>query len=156
MNTDDKQAHGIYAWKLESDKLGVENLMFFQATLPSGSIDVGNVKMWGDSGQPQPIQGGGHQVTWQPVTLTRYLDDKSTSDTAPYKWFSDVMEKGATSETKSDVHLTCMNNDQPLYKWTLTGAVPTSYSHSEANAQTQGLMTETVTLTYETAKMEAG
>jgi phage tail-like protein len=152
-NGDDKVATGHYAWQLNSEKLGADNLLFFQATLPSGSVDVGNVKHWGaQNGQPEPLQGGGHQVSWQPVSLTRYVDDKS-KDTL-YKWFSDVMEKGATADTKDTVELTCMNNDQQLFKWTLTNAVPTSYSHSEANAQTQGLMTETITLTYETAKME--
>lgn len=153
MGADEKAASGHYAWQLNSEKLGADNLLFFQATLPSGSVDVGSVKHWGaQQGKPEPIQGGGHQVSWQPISLTRYIDDKS-KDTL-YKWFSDVMEKGATSDTKDTVELTCMNNDQQLFKWTLTNAVPTSYSHSEANAQTQGLMTETITLTYETAKME--
>jgi phage tail-like protein len=155
MGGDDKTATGIYAWQLNSEKLGADNLMFFQATLPSGSIDVGNVKMWGaQNGQPQPLQGGGHQVTWQPITLTRYIDDKSVDSV--YKWFADTIEKGASADTKDTVELTCMNNDQPLFKWTLTNAVPTNYSHSEANAQTQGLMTETLTLTYEKAEMTTG
>jgi phage tail-like protein len=155
MGGDDKTATGIYAWQLDGDKLGATNLMFFQCTLPSGSVDVGNVKMWGaQNGAPEPIQGGGHQVTWQPVTLTRYIDSNSVSTV--YQWFADVIQKGATSDTKSDVTLTCMNNDSALFKWVLTAAVPTSYSHSEANAQTQGLMTETITLTYEKAEMQGG
>jgi phage tail-like protein len=147
----DKAATGHYAWTLTGLKGAESDLTFFQATLPNGSVDVGNVKVWGSqNGAPIPMQGGGHQASWQPITLTRYLDDS----TALWDWYASVMEKGAVDDTKDNPVLTCYNNDQALFHWTITGAVPTSYSHSEANAQTQGLMTETITLTYEEAKLE--
>jgi phage tail-like protein len=147
----DKAATGHYAWTLTGLKGAESDLTFFQASLPNGSVDVGNVKVWGSqNGAPVPMQGGGHQTSWQPITLTRYLDDS----TALWDWYASVMEKGAVEDTKDNPVLTCYNNDQALFHWNITGAVPTSYSHSEANAQTQGLMTETITLTYEEAKLE--
>jgi hypothetical protein len=150
----DAKATGHYAWKLSGLKDADSDLTFFQATLPSGSIDIGNTKVWGDqNGAPVPIQGGGHQVTWQPISITRYVDDS----TKCWDWFQSVIDKGVVQDDTTDNPvLSCFNGETALFHWSLTNAVPTSYSQSEANAQSQGLMTETITLTYETAKLEPG
>jgi phage tail-like protein len=147
----DLEASGHYIWTLTGLKGGESDLAFFQASLPNGTIDVGNTKVWGQDGKPVPIQGGGHQVTWSPINLTRYID----KSTAMWDWFASVIEKGAVQDTKDNPILTCHGADgSPLFKWNITGAVATGYSQSEANAQSQGLMTETITLTYEEAKLE--
>ena len=148
----EKTASGHYIWQLSGLKGGEGDLTFFQSTLPSGTVDIGNTKVWGSDGKPVPIQGGGHQVTWQPITLTRYIDES----TSAWDWFASVIEKGATTDTKDNPMLTCYGGDgsSALFKWNITGAVCSGYSMSEANAQSQGLMTETITLTYEEAKLE--
>ena len=59
-------------------------------------------------------------------------------------------------ETVAEPHLTCMNNATPLFSWTLREAFATEYHQSPASAQSSGLMTETVTLKYTSAALDAG
>lgn len=143
------QVYGNYSFKIE-ELNGQQGLKFFQADLPGGDVQISNVKAYSEGGPAMPLSGGGHQATWKPVTLTRYIDES----TVLWDWYAAVIEKGAIDgDTKQETKITCLNNDQPLFMWTLTGAVPTSYSHNAANAQNHDLMTETVTITYETAKL---
>ncbi len=144
------QVYGNYSFKLDQLKGAQDSLKFFQADLPGGDVQISSVKAYGEKGPAVPLSGGGHQATWKPITLTRYLDES----TLLWDWYKAVMEKGAIDgDTKQDPTIICLNNDQPLFTWKLTGAVPTSYSHNAANAQNHDLMTETVTITYETADL---
>jgi hypothetical protein len=150
---DPMQGFGQYSFKLGNIKEADQGLKFFRATMPNGTVEISTVKAWGSKSIPEPVAGGGHQVSWQPITLTRYKDD----NTALYDWFALVVEKGVVpGETTQEPTMTCLNNDQPLFTWALTGAVATGYSQSDADAQTHGLLTETVTITYETATLKPG
>jgi phage tail-like protein len=145
----DSQVFGNYSFQLKNLKNADSALKFFQATMPSGSVQISTVKHYGEKGPAEFLSGGGHQVQWQPITMTRYYD----GDTSLWDWYKEVMEKGAEESTKQEPTITCLNNDQPLFMWTLTGAVPTQYSQNAANAQTHDLMTETVQISYETAAL---
>jgi phage tail-like protein len=149
----DDLVHGNYAFTME-DLEGATDLKFFQMDMPSASVQISTVKHFGaDKGTPIPLSGGGHQTTWNPISMTRYKD----ASTALYDWFKKVTEKGAIDgETKQSPTITCHSNDEILFMWKLTNAVPTAYSQNAANAQTHDLMTETVTLSYEEAEQTAG
>jgi phage tail-like protein len=149
----DELVHGNYAFTMQ-DLEGADDLKFFQMDMPSASVQISTVKHFGaDKGTPVPLSGGGHQTTWNPISMTRYKD----ASTALYDWFKKVTEKGAVDgETKQSPTITCHSNDEILFMWKLTNAVPTAYSQNAANAQTHDLMTETVTLTYEEAEQTAG
>ena len=149
----DELVHGNYAFTMQ-DLEGADDLKFFQMDMPSASVQISTVKHFGaDKGTPVPLSGGGHQTTWNPISMTRYKD----ASTALYDWFKKVTEKGAIDgETKQSPTITCHSNDEILFMWKLTNAVPTAYSQNAANAQTHDLMTETVTLTYEEADQTAG
>jgi phage tail-like protein len=149
----DELVHGNYAFTLQ-DLEGADDLKFFQMDMPSASVQISTVKHFGaDKGTPVPLSGGGHQTTWNPISMTRYKD----ASTALYDWFKKVTEKGAIDgETKQSPTITCHSNDEILFMWKLTNAVPTAYSQNAANAQTHDLMTETVTLSYEEADQTAG
>jgi phage tail-like protein len=149
----DDLVHGNYAFTME-DLEGAEELKFFQMDMPSATVQISNVKHFGaEKGLPVPLSGGGHQTTWNPITMTRYKD----GSTALYDWFKKVQEKGAIDgETKQSPTITCHSNDDVLFMWKLTNAVATGYSQNAANAQTHDLMTETVTLSYEEAEQMPG
>jgi phage tail-like protein len=149
----DELVHGNYAFTMQ-DLEGADDLKFFQMDMPSASVQISTVKHFGaDKGTPVPLSGGGHQTTWNPISMTRYKD----ASTALYDWFKKVTEKGAIDgETKQSPTITCHSNDEILFMWKLTNAVPTAYSQNAANAQTHDLMTETVTLSYEEAEQTAG
>lgn len=149
----DELVHGNYAFTMQ-DLEGADDLKFFQMDMPSASVQISTVKHFGaDKGTPIPLSGGGHQTTWNPISMTRYKDQS----TALYDWFKKVTEKGAIDgETKQSPTITCHSNDDILFMWKLTNAVPTAYSQNAANAQTHDLMTETVTLSYEEAEQTAG
>jgi hypothetical protein len=145
----DTQIYGNYAFKLEGLKGAESGLKFFQGTMPGFSVEITVPKAFGENGPPVPLSGGGHQVTWNPITLTRYVDD----NTALYDWSVEVKDKGKNDETVQEPTVTCIYNDQPLFMWKLMKAVPTRFEQNSANAQTHDLMTETVTITYEEAEM---
>ena len=145
--SDENQVHPNYSFRLEGLKGAESGLKFFQAQLPGSTVQVTNVKAWDGQGKPSPLAGGGHQVTWEPISLTRYFD----SSTALWDWYKEVIEKGAMGDTKQEPTITCLNNDQPLFMWKLMEAVPTGYKMTEANAQSNDLITETVTITFTSA-----
>jgi hypothetical protein len=140
------QVFGNYTVKMEGLKGAESALKFFRADLGGSSVQLSNVKHFGENGTPVPLSGGGHQTTYEPITLERYFD----GDMSLVDWYKEVREKGAvTGETKQDPTITCLANDQPLFLVKLTGAVPTSHKLSPVNAQEHGLITETIVITYE-------
>ena len=152
-NGEAMQVYGNYAIELTGLKDAEQGLKFFQATFPRMQIQSEAPKAWGQGGKVESTVGGGHQVTWSPITLTRYVDDSS----ALYDWAKAMADTGSNGdEVKQSPVITLMNNDQPLWAWTLTDAVPTEYGTSDANAQNHGLMTESITLMYSTAERKAG
>lgn len=141
---------GNYAFVLEDLKGAESGLRFFKCDLPAGTVTVTGVKAWsGNKGRPEPLHGGGHQVSWNPISMTRYLDE----DPALYEWYKEVCEKGAIEGVKQEPKIMCMHNDAQLFCWTLYDAVPTGYSQNGADAQANDLLTETVTITYTNAVM---
>jgi phage tail-like protein len=150
---DENTVHGGYHIVVKIDGI-TDALLFYSCTPPSGSLDTREFKTWDANGLPINSIGGGRQVTWSPVTLSRGIDTENLL----YGWFKDVLEKGATTETKKGVTITVMAEDgtSTLHIWNLTGAVITDYGHSAANAQTNEVLVQNVTLKYETATLEPG
>lgn len=143
---------GNYSFLLKGLKGADDGLKFFQTDLPSSTVQVTGVKAWDGKGKSSPLHGGGHLVTWNPISMTRYLD----KSTALYDWFVEVCEKGAVAETVQEPTITCLHNDTPLFMWKLTATVPTAYSQKPADAQSNDLLTETVQLTFTNAVMTRG
>jgi phage tail-like protein len=152
-NGDGMEVFGNYSVELTGLKDAEQGLKFFQASFPKISIQAETPKAWGQKGKVEPTVGGGHQVTYSPVTLTRYITD----ETALYDWSQAMADTGSNGDgVKQSPVMTLMANDKPVWAWTLTDAVPTEYSTSDANAQTHGLMTETIVLTFARAERKAG
>jgi phage tail-like protein len=150
----DDIVYGTSSVKLEGLQGAESELKFFQAQMPSATVEIAEVKHFGENGKVAPLSGGGHQVTWGSITLSRYYD----GTTALWDWFKQATEKGAvTGETKQDPTITLLKEDgSPLYMWKLTGAVVTGYSEGEVNAQGESLATETITLSFEEADKTVG
>jgi phage tail-like protein len=145
----DSEVFPNYSFKLEGLKGAETGVKFFSTDLPASTVAVTGVKAWNDKGKSAPLAGGGHQVTWNPISMTRYLD----GTTALYDWYMEVCEKGAIEGVVQEPTITCLNNDEPLFMWKLHEAVPTGYSQNAANAQSSDLLTETVTITFTHAEM---
>ena len=145
----ENDVYGNYSFTLTDLKGAESGLKFFKTDLPSSTVQVTGVKAWDGQGKASPLHGGGHQVSWNPISMTRYLDES----TSLYDWYKEVCEKGATDETKQEPKITCMNNDTQLFMWTLKEAVITGYSQNAADAHSSDLLTETVTLSYTDAEM---
>lgn len=145
----DDIVYGTSSVKMEGLSGAESELKFFQSSMPSANVEIAEVKHFGENGKVAPLSGGGHQVSWNPINMSRYYD----GNTALFDWFKSVVEKGAvTGETKQDPTITVMKEDgSPLFMWKLTGAVVTAYSEGEVNAQGEQLATETITLSYEEA-----
>ena len=121
--------------RAESDlKDAEQGLKFFQATFPRMQIQSETPKAWGQGGKVEAAVGGGHQVTWSPVTLDALRRRQARRcTTGRRRW--PTRARTATTSGRAPT-ITLMNNDQPLWAWTLTDAVPTEYGTSDANAQT--------------------
>ena len=143
---------GNYSFKMEGLKGAESSLKFFQADMPGSSVQISTVKHFGENGPPVPLSGGGHQTSWNPITLTRYYDGKTELTTGSRRSWRRARSRARPSRTRRSP---AWPNDQPLFMWKLTGAVPTQYTQNAANAQTHDLMTETITLTYEEAEPDA-
>ena len=141
---------GVHHFKL--DLGGAEGaLLFSQATTPQGTLEAPDFKTFDAKGNPVNSVGGGTQVSWAPISLTRGVD----SDTQLYDWFKEIKEKGATADTKKEIKLTALDAEgNPLHTWNLIGAILTQYGHSGANAQTMEVLVSTVQIKYEDATLE--
>ena len=150
MAGDAKQVSGVHHFKL--DLKGAEGgMLFSQATTPQGSLEAPDFKTFDDKGNPVNSVGGGTQVSWAPITLTRGVD----SDKQLWDWFKTVKETGAKGEGKKDITLTALDSEgNPLHTWNIVGAVITQYGHSGANAQTMEVLVNTVQIKYEDATLE--
>jgi phage tail-like protein len=138
-----------YSFKLEGLKGAESGLKFYKTDLPTSTVEVTGVKAWDGQGKPSPLAGGGHQVKWNPINMTRYMDES----TALWDWFKEVSEKGATSDTRQEPTITCLNNDQPLFMWKLTEAVATGYSQNGADAHSSALLEESITISFTGAEL---
>lgn len=149
---DDGQVTGGGHFKL--DLGGAESaLLFASSSLPSGSLQAPAFKTADANGNPVNSLGGGTQVQWSEVVLTRGVD----KDHSLYDWFKDIREKGVTSDTKKDIKIITMDNaGETLNTWNITGAVLTSYGMSGLDAQTQAILTEQVSIQFEDATLEPG
>jgi phage tail-like protein len=149
----EEQVHGGYHVKVDIPDVA-DDLLFFQFNPPSGSLDTREFKTWDANGLPVNSIEGGRQVTWTPVTLSRGVDSANKL----YEWWKEVREKGATPDTKKDIVITVVgeDGDSTIHTWNLQRAVITDYSHSAANAQSNEVLVQNVTIKFEDASLEAG
>jgi phage tail-like protein len=143
-----KPVHGGYHITLDGVP-GAPGLLFYSATTPSGTLDAPKFKTWDANGGTVNSAGGGRQVTWGPVTLSRGVDDNKDL----YKWFKDTIEKGVDTQ-KKDLKLIVMDSaGKTLHTWSLVGAHITQYSDSGHNAQTNEILVNTIQIEYESADL---
>jgi phage tail-like protein len=145
----DGTVNGVHHFKL--DLGGAEAaLLFSQVTAPQITLEAPSFKTFDGQGRPVNSVGGGTQVNYAPITLTRGVD----TDTQLWDWMKDILQEGADKH-KKDIKLTALDSEgSDLHTWNITGAVITQYGHSGANAQTMEILVSTVQLTYETAALE--
>jgi phage tail-like protein len=128
-------------------------LLFYSATTPDPSLDGPDFATWDAQGNPINSIGGGRQVTWSPVTISRGIDSNMTL----WTWFTQVRDQGATSQTKKSVNLTWLDHaGTAMFTWNLTGAIIVGYSQSGGNAQSSEILVNTVQIKYEDATLNAG
>jgi phage tail-like protein len=148
----DKQVYGQYHWQLEIPDIS-DALLFFSATPPSASLDAPDFKTWDANGNPVNSIGGGRQVTWSPVTISRGAD----TDMKLWEWFKQGKDQSSTAETKKDINLHCLDGQgNPMFTWALKGAMITQFSFNGASAQSNEILVNTIEIKYEDADLTAG
>jgi|tagenome__1003787_1003787.scaffolds.fasta_scaffold19563383_1 phage tail-like protein len=151
MADDAKQAYGNYHFVLEIPDVD-QALLFFQVTPPSVSVDVKEFVSWDAKGNPVKTVGSGRQITYGDLQLSRGID----KDLSLWKWLDDIRQKGVGPDTKKDLKLTALDAEgNPLYIWNIKGAGVHTYSHSGANAQTNEVLVENVSIKFEDLTLEA-
>ena len=148
----EKQVFGNYHFKLEIPDVD-QALLFYQFTPPTMTVDGPEFKTWDASGNPVNAIGGGRQVSFTDLQLSRGVD----TDHVLYEWIKQVREEGATDDTKKDLKITAFNSKgEPLHVWNIVKAIITQYGHSGANAQTNEVLVENVTIKFEDCTLEQG
>ena len=148
----DKQVYGGYHFTLKIPDVD-QTLLFYQLTPPTLTVDGPDFKTWDANGNPVNSIGGGRQVTWSDIQVSRGID----AEKALYDWITKVKEEGATEDTKKNIEITAMNSKgETIHTWNIQGAIITSYGHSGANAQTNEVLGENVTIKFEDATLEPG
>jgi len=149
--SDDKQVSGVHHFKL--DLGGLESSMLFSSVAMGGAtLSIGDFKTTDANGNPVNSCGGGTQVHWSDVSLTRGVD----TDHGLWDWFKDVKEKGACGDTKKEVKIIALDSQgNTLHTWNLVGAVISSYQMAGADAGTEAILTEMVSIHFEDASLEA-
>lgn len=150
MTGEAKSVHGGYHVQLGGVPGAESGLLFFSATTPSGTLDAPKFKTWDGNGATTNSAGGGRQVSWGAITLSRGVDDNKDL----YTWFKDTVEKGVDTQ-KKDLTMTVLDAEGgTLHTWNLVGAHITQYSDSGHNAQTNEILVNTVQIEYEDATLE--
>ncbi len=145
-----KTVHGGYHVKLGGVPGAEGGLLFYSTTTPSATLESPDFKTWDAQNNPVNSLSAGQQVSWQPVTLSRGVDDNNEL----YQWFNDIKEQGADSQ-KKDLTISVFSPDGgQIETWNLVGAVLTDYGQSGLNAQTNEVLVENVTIKYEDATRE--
>jgi len=148
----DKQVYGQYHWQFEIDGIS-DSLLFFSASGLEASLDAGDFKTWDANGNPVNSIGGGRQVSWAPVTISRGADP----DLKLWEWFKQCKDQSSTAETKKDINLKCLDGQgNPMFTFALKGAMITQFSLSGANAQSNEMLINTVQIKFEDADLVAG
>jgi phage tail-like protein len=130
---------------------GDGGLLFTTATYPQVTLDIPDFKTFSNN-NADPINsfGGKPHITWSPITLTRGVDPSLDL----WKWVQDIIDKGVTADTVKEVTLKALGADSnPLYTWTLHGAVITQYGYSGANSQSQEVLINTIQIKYASADL---
>lgn len=141
--------NAVHHFRVEFD--GSSGLMFSQATTPQATLEVPDFKTFsGDGKTVLNSVGGGTQVTWSPITLTRGVD----SNHDLYDWFKEILETGVAENKKVLTLVAVDSAGEDMHTWTCEGAIITQYGHSGANAQTMEVLVNTVQIKYETAKLD--
>ena len=79
----DDMVYGTSSVKMEGLSGAESELKFFQASMPSANVEIATVKHFGENGMVAPLSGGGYQVGWNPINMTRYYD----GNTQLFDWF---------------------------------------------------------------------
>lgn len=136
------EVYGNYHFKLNMQ--GLEgDLLFHTFNPPSMSLDGSHFYTWDPNGNPMAATGGGKQPITGEWSVGRAIDAKHQL----YDWFQKTHDGGAATN-KKDCTVTALAPDgtTQLHVWNLKGTTITGYSHSGANAQSQEILVETVTL----------
>ncbi|QEC48459.1 phage tail protein [Baekduia soli] len=127
-------------------------LLFKSASMPTGTLALGDFQTSDGNGGPVQSCGGGTKVQWSDVTLMRGVD----KDQELYNWFKDVKEKGVCSDTQLDIKIIALDSqNEPLKTWSLTGAVISSYGMSGVDAESGAILTEQVSIKFTDATLES-
>jgi hypothetical protein len=125
-----------------ADKITSGTLLFHKFTPPTLKLDHTTLNTWTPTGSLVTNNGGAVNPMAGTFTLERILDTSGDL----WKWFSDTNTNGMQAE-QATVTITVLAADgtTSLAVWTFTNTTPISYQHSAHDANSNAVMTESVT-----------
>jgi phage tail-like protein len=150
-SSDQKTVSTVSHFKL--DLGGPEGAMLFSgATIGAAQLNTGKFATVDDKGNPVNSVGGGTQVQWGDLNVTRGVD----SDHQLYEAFKDVKENGATADNAKEIKLIGLDaKGETLFTWNFTGAHISSFQMGAFEAGSNAILTESASFTFEDATLEA-
>jgi len=128
-------------------------LLFASANMGGATLNTANFQTVDANGNPVNSVGGGTQVQWGELSVTRGVD----TDHQLYDAFKDVKENGATADNAKEIKLIGLDSKgNTLFTWNFTGAHITSYQMGAAEAGSNAILTEAASFKFEDATLEPG
>jgi phage tail-like protein len=149
-DSDPKTVSTVSHFKLVLD--GAEEAMLFH-TASGFQGTLNTAKFASQDGQGNPINsvGGGTQVQWSDLQVSRGVD----TDHKLYEAFKDVKENGATPDNAKEIQLIALDaKGETLFTCNFTGAHITSYSMSGMDSNSNAILTEGASFTFEDMTLE--
>jgi|SRR3954452_520973 len=137
---------------IKLDLGGPENdALFMSCTLPGGSIHPSDAYTYDQQGGNDGVHTPA-KITWSPISLTRGIDSKKSC----YDWFVAMAEKGPSTETQKTCKIELLDAEKnTIMAWSLEQAWISDYQATASEAGGQGVATESMTITYTSAKRES-
>jgi len=148
---DEKTVNTVSHFKL--DLGGAEGaLLFASASMGGATLNTSKFQTVDANGNPVNSVGGGTQVQWGDLSVTRGVD----SDHQLYEAFKDVKENGSTADNAKEIKLIGLDSQgNTLFTWNFTGAHISSYQMAGAEAGSNAILTEAASFTFEDATLES-
>lgn len=125
---------------------GVELTDFFEVHLPQSCSSVIEYRSGNDNQNlPQKVPG---LITYTPLVLSRHFDGR----TELYAWW-DQIKKGALDYKSVAIQLLAEARE-PVAVWQFTNCFPSCYYFSSLDAESSGMLTETIELSFQEWRLE--
>jgi hypothetical protein len=128
-------------------------MLFASASMGGATLNTATFATVDNNGNPVNSLGGGTQVQWSDLVVTRGVD----TDHQLWDLFQDAKENGHTPDNAREIKLIAFDaKGGTLFTLNMVGAHITSFQMAGAEAGSNAILTESASFKFEDATLEPG